>query len=313
MTVLVLGGEGFLGKRVAANAKQAGHEVVVKSRSTGCDLLQFDSVMSCLKETTPSTIFFCAAHVGGVHYASRHAAEMIHDNAQMALNLYKAISQAAPKAKIINPFSNCTYPGESSEQYELNWLDGPVHDTVLAFAGARRLCYAVSKSYFQQHGIETSNWLVANAYGPGDHHDPDKVHALNGIIIRMLQAQAKGNREFEIWGSGNPIREWIYGDDAARLLVSSIETQSHIEPVNMGQNRGYSIREIAEIVAELIEYPVEFRFNTAMADGAPCKILNDEKFRTLYSDFEFTPLRTGIQATVEYYREALNLPTPGSN
>lgn len=306
MIVLVLGGDGFLGKRVAVNAKQAGHEVVVRSRSTGCDLLNIDSVMNCLKETAPSTIFFCAAHVGGVHYASRHPAEMIHDNSQMALNLYQAVSQAAPKAKIINPFSNCTYPGASSEQFEANWLDGPVHETVLAFAVARRLCYAVSKSYHLQHGIETSNWLVANAYGPGDHHDPDKVHALNGIIIRMLQAQSRGDREFEIWGTGNPIREWIYCDDAARLLVSSIETDSHIEPVNMGQNRGYSIREIAKIVAELIEYPVEFRYNTALADGAPCKILNNDKFRSLYSDFEFTELRKGVQATIDYYREVLN-------
>lgn len=306
MNVLVLGGTGFLGRRVVERAEEAGHRVVAVSRATGCDLLDLGGLLDCLSAAGPEAVVNCAAHVGSVHYAMRNAAVMLHENAQMLLNLYRAVADAAAGATIINPISNCSYPGASARQREDEWRDGPLHDSVLPYAATRRLIYALAKCYHDQHGVASVNWLVANAYGPGDHLDPDKVHALNGIVIRMLESQRRGERQFEIWGTGKPIREWVYVDDAARILVQSIGAAPQIEPLNLAQNRGYSIREIAEIVAEALDYDVELVLNPQYPDGAPCKVLDDERFRRRYPQFEFTSLRTGMAATVAYYREALS-------
>src|SRR5439155_13940656 len=122
---------------------------------------------------------------------------------------------------------------------------------------------------------------------------------LNGILIRLLRAQRAGDRTLEIWGSGRPVREWIYVDDAARVLARSIGAAPQIEPVNVAQNIGYSIAEIAALGAEVLGYRVELVFDTRYADGAPRKVLDDRLFRTKCPDFRFTPLREGIARTIE--------------
>ncbi len=150
----------------------------------------------------PAAIINCAAHVGSVHYAMRNSADMMQDNVQIIMNLYRAVQRVCPTAKIIHPISNCSYPGEAVVQRESEWLDGPVHPSVRAFGSHRRLIYEVADCYRRQHGIRSINWLIPNAYGPGDRTDPDRVHALNGIIIRLIQAQCRvrklrdlGNRQ----------------------------------------------------------------------------------------------------------------------
>src|SRR5206468_435175 len=111
-----------------------------------------------------------------------------------------------------NPVSSCSYPGETAIQFEGEWQRGPIHESVLAFGTTRRLLHAFASSYARQHGTRTVNWILPNAYGPGDATDPDRVHALNGILIRLLQALKQRQKTLEIWGSGRPVREWIYVD-----------------------------------------------------------------------------------------------------
>jgi GDP-L-fucose synthase len=195
-------------------------------------------------------------------------------------------------------------------QREEEWREGPVHPTVVAYGTHRRLLQSLSDCYYRQYGVRTINWLVANAYGPGDSTDPNKVHALNGIIIRLLQAQAAGKRSFEIWGSGTPVREWVYVDDVARILLASLDIDEQIEPVNFAQNRGYSILEIAEIASRLMRYPVEFEFRTDMPDGAPIKVLDNSRFQRAHADFAFTPLEDGVLETIAYYQTALRTAAP---
>ena len=267
------------------------------------DLSQFSAA---LRQLRPDTIINCAAHVGSVHYVTTYAADVIHDNTQMIVNTYRAIQRECPRAKLINPISNCSYPGDANTHYEPDWQNGPVHDSVLAYATPRRLFYAFAECYRKQHGQQTVNWLVANSYGPGDYLDPNKVHALNGIIIRLIQAKRAGRRTFEIWGSGRPLREWAYIEDVARLLVDSLGIHEQTYPVNFAQHKAYSIAEIARLVTQELGYDVEFVFNTKLADGAPVKILDDRVFRGKYPPFDFTPLVDGIRHTIAYYEKALS-------
>ncbi len=303
--VIVLGGSGFLGKHVMRMLRERGYSAVSLSRREGCDLMDLHGLTDRLGKTQPSAIINCAANVGGVHYFIEHAAELIHDNTQLILNIYAAALEACPQAKVISPIANCSYPGEAGRLNEPDWQNGAVHDSVLPYGMTRRMLYAVAECYRKQYGIRSVNWIVPNAYGPGDSTDPNKVHALNGIIVRMIQAKLLGSRTFEIWGTGNPVREWVYMPDVARILVDSIAIEEQVYPLNLAQNKGYTVVEIASIVAQALDYEVEFVFNTKYGDGAPIKIMDDRRFREKHPSFRFTLLEEGVRNTVDYYRSVL--------
>jgi GDP-L-fucose synthase len=301
--ILVLGGTGFLGTQVMHFARESGYDPISLSRKEGTDIRNFDQLSAKLKEIQPDVILNCAGHVGNVHYVTKMAGDVIHDNVQMAVNLYRAVKDTCPQAKIVNPFGNCSYPGAADIQKESEWQNGPVHDSVLAFGFVKRVQHTLAESYRKQYGIKSVNWIVCNPYGPEKHLNIDKMHALNGILTRMMQAQKKGDKQFEIWGTGTPIREWLYIKDAARIMVYSIDNvDEQTYPVNVAKKQGYSIKEIAEIASKALNYPVEFVFKTDMPDGAPVKIMDDTQFRAKYPDFVFTPLDIGIQETIACFK-----------
>lgn len=303
--ILILGGTGFLGQHVNNLIDKKQYEVFSISRRENLDLMNLEALKAKLTEIKPDVIMNYAADVGSVQYVIQYAADTIYKNIQIIINIYEGVKSCCPEAKIINPFSNCSYPGDADIQIESQWQNGPVHDSVLAYGTTKRILYAVSECYRKQYGIKSVNWLISNAYGPGDYVDPNKVHALNGIIIRLIQAQNKGDREFEIWGTGSPIREWTYIEDVAKIFIQSLNIDEQIYPLNLAQNKGYSIAEIAALAAQALDFDVRLVFNPKYPDGAPIKILSDQEFRKNYPDFRFTPLDLGISNTIKYYKEKI--------
>lgn len=303
--ILVLGGTGFHGSHVVRISKERGYNTHSFSRREGVDIRDFPLLSKKLKELQPDVIIDCAGHEGSVHYVNQHAANVAHDTFQMALNIYRAVAESCPQALIVNALGNCSYPGDATIAKESEWLSGPVHESVLASGMEKRVKYVLSESYYKQYGIKSVNWIMSNCYGPGAGTDPNRLHAMNGIILRLLTSIKNKDKQFEIWGTGTPIREWVYVEDAARMLLDSADIDKQIYPVNFAQNKGYSIKEIAEMSSRLLNYPTEFTFNTSKADGAPIKILDDKLFRQVYPDFEFTPIETGIQKTIEYYKNLI--------
>jgi len=306
MKILILGGFGFVGNRVRMALQDSDHQTICFSRRNGLDLTDFDQTLKILKEIKPEAIINCAAHVGSVHYVTTYAAEVIHDNIQMALNLYKAVKEVCPKTRIINPLSNCSYPGEANIHFEPDWWKGEVHHSVYSYGNSKRMIYVLSHCYQKEYQIKSLNFLVPNTYGPGDSTDPNKVHAINGMIIRLIQAQRNREKEFEIWGSGKPIREWGYIDDVIYFLIKGLTIEEDLTyPVNIAQNRGYSIKESAEIIAEVVGYTGKLVFNTHFQDGAEFKILENTKFKKLFPGYTFFDFKKGIQETVNYYTHIL--------
>jgi GDP-L-fucose synthase len=306
MTALVLGGFGFVGTRLTAELERKGHSAIRTSRRSGVDLQDVASVQAALNEYRPDAIFNCAAHAGSVHYVMRNAAAIAHDNMQMAVNLYRAAAEVCPAAHIINPLSNCSYPGDADIHYEPDWLKGEPHYSVFAYANAKRFIYVLSRCYHAQYGIRSTNFLVPNAFGVGDHLDTSRTHAISGMIVRMIAAKRENQPRFEVWGSGRPVREWGYVDDIVEILSRALELQEDLTyPVNIAQNHGISIRESAEAIKAAVGYRGELWFNNRYEDGALRKVLDDRRFRELFPNYRFIDHAEAIRRTVEYYEAAL--------
>lgn len=302
---IVLGHTGFVGKNLTMYLTNKGNEVVGLSTEQ-CDLREYSQLLSELKKAGKvDAIFNCAANVGSVHYVTAKAGEVISDNTYIALNLYKAVLDQCPETTVVNLLSNCCYVDGTQIQEEEKWIDGPVHHSVFSFGNFKRVLYYISKCYDMQFGINSINLMFSGIYGPGDSTDPNKVHALNGMIIRMLESIEKGDDKFEIWGTGKPIREWIYIDDVCKILLQSLEHKNLIEPVNVAQGKGFAISETAQNIAKATGYDGDLVFNTDYQDGAPIKILGMGKFQELFKDYVFYDHQEGVAKTVNYYREVL--------
>ena len=305
MKVLVLGSSGFIGKNLISRLKVDNHEIYTCSRSEGVDILNYQLIAEKIKSVQPKIVFNVASHGGSLHYVDKQAADVFADNVQMALNIYRAVKEHCPSAKIINPFSNCSYPGDSMVQNEENWLKGDVHPSIFSFGNSKRTIYYLSKCYYKQHGVKTVNLLLSNTYGPGDSCDPNKTHALNGMIIRMLKAKKAGDKQFVVWGTGSPVREWAYVSDFVEALVLAMNIDHMEYPLNIGQEKGYSIAESAMLIKKACGFEGDIVFDTNYTDGDAVKILGKSKFKNIFPDFEFHDHEQGILNTVRYYLERI--------
>jgi len=305
MKAIVLGHTGFVGKNLVTFLEQNNIETVGLSRDE-CDLRDYDETIQALQEHADvDVIFNCAANVGSVHYVTSYAGDVIHDNTLMALNLYRSVLMACPTAVIVNPLSNCCYANGTEIQDETKWLEGAVHPSVFSFGNFKRVLYYIAGCYNIQYGVRSVNLMFPGIYGPGDSTDPNKVHALNGMIIRMLGAIETNDEKFEIWGTGKPVREWIYIDDVCKIMHKSIDLGDVIEPINVAQGKGFTIAETGGCIAAATGYSGELTFNTDYQDGAPVKILGMGKFATMFEGYEFSDHQEGISHTVEYYKGVL--------
>jgi GDP-L-fucose synthase len=161
--------------------------------------------------------------------------------------------------------------------------------------------------------IDTRHLFIPNAFGPSDSTDAARVHALNGMIICMLQALKDRQPVFEIWGSGTPIREWIYVEDVAKPIARAIDLDLALpEPVNLAQGKGYTIRESAAAIAGAIGFRGELVFRTDYPDGAPRKIMDTTRYQQVFGNYQFADLYGAIRETVEYYRSLLFQPLVSS-
>jgi len=308
--ILVLGSAGFVGKSLMNLLKEnKSHDIMRVDGKSTLDLRTFSDVEYLIHDFCPDIVFNLACHVGSLHYVTEFAADVYNDNMRMNLNLYAAVKKYAPKCTIVNPLANCAYPSGLSVQKEEDLFSGPVHPSVFSFGNIKRSLYALSKSYESQYGIKSINLIFPNAFGPGDSTDPKKAHAINGIILRMLEAKKRQDSFFEIWGTGKPVREWIYVEDFARILLESISKKwingSLIEPVNVAQNVGYSIKDSTKLISKIVGFNGGLKYNTEYQDGCLKKIMSDEKFRVLFPDFVFSSHHQGLEETVKYYEEIL--------
>lgn len=306
MNVLVLGATGFLGRHVCHMLEQGGLQVIRSSKSLGLDLCDAAATQERLAAWTPDAIINCATFGGSVHFVMREPADVLHTNLLMVLNLYRAAASLATRPLIVNALANCSYAASLDLQVETHWLAGPVHPSVTSFGNATRMKYVIAKCYAQQHGIPSRNLLFGGMFGPWDHLEDDRLHAFDGIVLRMVRAHVFHEPELKIWGTGTPLREWIFVKDAARVLIEALEAPSDLtEPVNVSQGLALSVNDIAVLVQRLTSYPGKIEHDLSYPDGAPTKVLDGRRFRSLFPHVRFTDFEVAVKETIDYYRQAV--------
>jgi GDP-L-fucose synthase len=306
--ILVLGGTGFAGRNVMEVLGEAGLPCLSASRSEGTDVRVPGAARDLFRHHRPKIVINCAAHVGSLNYVTEQAADVIADNTRMILAMYEAIAAECPQTLVINPIANCAYPAMTNTFEEDHWWDGHLHRSVLSYGSTRRLLWSIGECFQMQYGVRSVYFLVPNMYGPYDSTDPNKAHALNALAAKFVKAKATKQKEVVIWGTGVAVREWLFAPDFARVVLEVIRNPGLFglnEPLNIGQNFGFSVRELAELIARAADYSGQIRYDHTMPDGAPRKIMDDRRFRKVFPTFKFTELDAGLKRTIAYYGSIL--------
>ena len=301
ISALVLGHTGFLGKRVFETLKENGITVIGASRSNGIDLRVPKILDQILQDNNCNLIINCAAVVGGIEFSTSHQVELFRENLLMTMSILD--SSARHNVKVINPISNCVYPRELSIFSEQELWNGPLDDSVLVYGSVRKLGWIGSWAYSKQLGLESTNLIFPNLYGPGDHLDPVRAHALGGIVFRLIKAQRNGEGEFKVWGSGNPVREWMYVDDACSAILIAMGVKTDINPINIGTGVGISLKDLTYLIAKQIDYQGQIIFDTSKIDGAPYKTMDGSRGFKMLNWNPKVDFETGIAQTIAWYEE----------
>ena len=299
--IFVPGGNGFLGRRIVKLFKEKNIDFVSLSLRDGIDFRDYKQTKELFEKENFDAVINCAAFVGGIQYGYEKPAELFYNNILMSTNLME-VSRLTDVERFINPISNCSYPARLTKDFkEEEWWDGPLHESVLVYGFVRKASWVQSWAYYKQYGFKTINLILPNMYGPGDHFDESRSHALGALIMKFVEAKRKNQPEVVVWGTGKPIREWLYVDDGAEILTKSLEIKPTIAPINVGVGKGISISELAELIKEVVGYKGEIILDKSKPDGALYKTMDNTKLKKIFKWEPPTSLREGIKKTVEWY------------
>ena len=302
--ILVTGATGFLGQRTCRRLEQASLGFTRTSLSLGTDLRDFSQALALFEAIRPTIILNCASFAGGVHFGLKYPADMFRNNMPMIANLFEAAHRVGVK-RIVNPLPNCVYPAELTVFEESRFWDGPLHESVMVYGLLRKLSWAGSWAYAKQLGLQTINLVFSNMYGPGDHFDAVRSHAVGGLAMRFLEAQRLDAPEVIVWGSGTPVREWLFVDDAAEAMFRAMTCEPCDQPVNVGVGKGVSIADVAKRIGSIVDFNGRIVFDQSKPDGAPYKTVDGARGEALLRWSPQTDLDDGLSKTLEWYRQAI--------
>jgi GDP-L-fucose synthase len=306
--IYVAGHRGLVGSAITRRLQSGGYSNLLLRTHADLDLLDQRAVGEFFARERPEFVFLAAAKVGGIHANNTYRADFIYQNLMMESNIIHASHQNGVK-KLMFLGSSCIYPKHApqpmKEEYLLTGLLEPTNEPyAIAKIAGIKMCDA----YNRQYGTNFMSAMPTNLYGPGDNYDLKNSHVLPALIRRMHEAKVQGAKEVVVWGSGAPKREFLYSNDLADACVFLMERCNATdigEFINIGAGKEITIRELAELIAEIVGFRGKFVFDSSKPDGTPRKLLDVSHFQALGWQAK-TGFREGIaKAYADYLKNVL--------
>jgi GDP-L-fucose synthase len=299
--IVVTGGAGFLGKQVVAQLSAAGADPnkIMVPRSRDYDLRQMDNCRRLVDQQ--DIVIHLAAHVGGIGLNQEKPAELFYDNLIMGTQLIHAAYEAGVQ-KFTCVGTICAYPKFTPLPFKEDDLwNGYPEETNAPYGIAKKALLVQLQAYRQQYGFNGIYLLPVNLYGPEDNFDPRSSHVIPALIRKVYEAKQRGDKQLPVWGDGSPTREFLYSTDAARGIVMATQSYSDPEPVNLGTGYEISIRDLVELICELMAFEGEIFWQTDKPNGQPRRCLDTERARRAFGFTAETEFRQGLDATIAWY------------
>lgn len=300
--IYVAGHRGLVGSAIVRNLEAKGYNNIIKKTHSELDLTNQEAVRRFFEEERPEYVFLAAAKVGGINANNIYPADFIYENLQIQNNVIKA-AHDFKVTKLLFLGSTCIYPKLAPQPIKEEYLlTGLLEETNEAYAIAKIAGLEMCKFFKRQYGDNFISCMPTNLYGPNDNFDLKNSHVLPALIRKFHEAKVNNSDKVEVWGTGTPLREFLYVDDMADACVFLMENYDGEQHVNIGTGEEISIRELAETIKEVVGFNGELVFNTAMPDGTPRKLTTVEKLNGLGWRHKVS-LNQGVKMAYEWFVE----------
>ena len=293
MGIMVTGGSGLVGSTINAD---------IKLSSKDADLRNWNETISIFEKYKPDEVIHCAGKVGGVGSNMNYKGEFYYDNIMINTNVLEACRITGVK-KVVSFLSTCIFPDDI--EYPLTEKKihiGEPHNSNYAYAYAKRMLDIQSRAYKEQYGVNYTCVIPTNIYGPNDNFNLENGHVLPALIHKCYLAK-KNNTDFVVWGSGKPLREFIYSEDVGRLTEWALNNYEEEEPIIFSTSDEISIGNVAEMVVYYMGFKGKLILDDEKPDGQFRKPSDNSKLKSYLPDFEFTPIDKGIEKSVNWFVE----------
>jgi GDP-L-fucose synthase len=297
--IYVAGHTGMVGSAIVRRLASIPAEIITAPRAA-VDLERQDQTEAFLNARSPDVVIVAAAKVGGIHANNAYPAEFISLNLAIARNTVDASYKAGVK-KLLFLGSSCIYPRLARQPMaEPELLTGALEPTNEWYAVAKIAGIKLCQAYRRQHGADFISVMPTNLYGFGDNYHPENSHVVAALIRRFHEAKHRRTPSVTVWGTGAPLREFLFVDDLADACVFVLEHYSDEQHVNVGSAQEMTIADFAKLVAEIVGYQGRLVFDTSRPDGVPRKLLDSSKLNAMGWRAR-TPLREGLARTYEAF------------
>lgn len=302
--VVVTGGAGFLGGFVVENLRRREPAEIVIPRSRDYDLREVEAIRALLAQARPDLVIHLAANVGGIGANSARPAEFFYNNLMMGVQLlHESWRFGVPKFVAIGTI--CAYPKFAPLPFqEEDVWNGYPEETNAPYGLAKKMMLVQSQAYRAQYGYNSIFLLPVNLYGPRDNMDPATSHVIPALILKCLEAKARGDDHITVWGDGSPTREFLHVEDAAEGILLAAERYNDSRPVNLGSGHEISIKELVQTIARLTGFTGRIVWDTRQPNGQPRRRLDVTRGRALFGFAARVSFAEGLQRTIEWYQAA---------
>jgi GDP-L-fucose synthase len=297
--ILVTGGYGLVGTEFA-------EKKYVKPTSIDVDFRITSEVNTLIGLNNFDGIIHCAAKVGGVGSNMKYKGEFFYDNIMMNTNIIES-SRLFGIKKLVTFLSTCVFP--DNVDYPLTEKKihlGPPHTSNDAYAYAKRMADVQIRAYNEQYGLNYKSVIPTNIYGPNDNYDIVNGHVIPSLIHKCYLSR-ENKTDFTIWGTGKPLREFIFSRDVAKLTEWVLHNYEENEPIILSTSEEISIKDVVDIIVELMNFKGEVKWDSLKPDGQFRKPSDNSKIKNYLPDFKFTPLYEGLKETIEFFEKNYNI------